>query len=98
MNDNGVQGANYDNDGATGINALAAGVGATAGGAASVAVGNNANATGATSVAIGSGAAATNAGDIALGSGSVTGAATPTAGATIGEMRTRSQVQIRKAS
>ncbi|WP_070060318.1 ESPR-type extended signal peptide-containing protein [Variovorax boronicumulans] len=39
VNDNGVQGGNYANDGATGINALAAGVGAQANGERSVSIG-----------------------------------------------------------
>jgi autotransporter adhesin len=70
VNDNGVVGGNYDNDGATGVNSLAAGV--------------NAAATGAGSMALGAGASAVNANDVALGAGSVTAAANPTAGATIG--------------
>ncbi|MEN8506621.1 MULTISPECIES: hypothetical protein, partial [Paraburkholderia] len=40
VNDNGVQGGNYNNDGATGVNALAAGVGASAAGANATAIGN----------------------------------------------------------
>src|SRR5687768_5155615 len=43
VNDNGVVGGNYHNDGATGINALAAGVGASSASAQGVALGNNAS-------------------------------------------------------
>nr|WP_263864232.1 hypothetical protein [Variovorax sp. 38R] len=39
VNDNGTQGGNYANDGATGVNALAAGVGAQANGERSVSIG-----------------------------------------------------------
>ncbi|MFU2059396.1 YadA-like family protein [Avibacterium volantium] len=42
VNDNGKQGANYNNDGATGINALAAGVGAKAAGESVVSIGKSA--------------------------------------------------------
>ena len=59
VNDNGTQGGNYDNDGATGVNALAAGVGATAGGDSAIAVGSNANASGTSSVAVGDGSRST---------------------------------------
>ncbi|MGO4128568.1 hypothetical protein AB4Z01_29535 [Inquilinus sp. YAF38] len=69
VNDGGTAGANYDNDGATGTNALAAGVGA--------------GATAADATALGSGATAGNAGDVALGSGSVTAAAVGTSSTTI---------------
>lgn len=47
VNDNGVQGGNYDNDGATGINAIAAGVNASATGGSAIAMGTNATASGA---------------------------------------------------
>src|SRR5690606_16282173 len=57
VNDNGVAGGNYNNDGATGINAMAAGVGTTASGVSATAMGHNASAAGPNSVAIGSGAA-----------------------------------------
>ena len=56
VNDDGVVGGNYNNDGATGINALAAGVDASASGARSVAIGYNAMATGVGTAAIGNGA------------------------------------------
>ncbi|TSD84301.1 hypothetical protein FFK22_033190 [Mycobacterium sp. KBS0706] len=69
VNDGGTPGANYDNDGATGTNAVAAGVGASA--------------TAADAVALGNGATAGDAGAVALGSGSVTAAAVGTASTTI---------------
>jgi autotransporter adhesin len=71
VNDNGVQSANYDNDGATGLNSLAAGVGA---------VSKKENAT-----AIGFGAnASASVGDVALGSGSITSAVVNTTSAMVG--------------
>ena len=60
---------NYDNKGATGPNALAAGVRAKAEGAASTAVGYNAHAVGATSVAMGTGVTAKGHQSIAIGTG-----------------------------
>jgi autotransporter adhesin len=69
VNDGGTAGGNYDNDGATGLDSLAAGVDASALADGSVALGFN--------------AVANNAGDVALGSGSVAAAANPTAGVTI---------------
>jgi autotransporter adhesin len=69
VNDGGTAGGNYANDGATGLDSLAAGVAASALGDDSVAIGFN--------------AIATNAGDVALGSGSLTAAANPTTGVTI---------------
>ena len=53
VNDNGVVGGNYNNDGATGTNALAAGVDATATKAGAAALGYSATADGLESVAIG---------------------------------------------
>ena len=53
VNDNGVQGSNYNNDGATGANSLAAGVGTQASGISSTAIGHNANASNSASVAVG---------------------------------------------
>ena len=58
---------NYNNKGATGDNALAAGVSASAIGAQSVAVGNSAQAIGAQSVAVGNNAQAIDQDSIALG-------------------------------
>ncbi|WP_269138931.1 ESPR-type extended signal peptide-containing protein, partial [Burkholderia vietnamiensis] len=98
VNDNGVQQGNYGNDGASGLNAMAAGTNAIAAGASSVALGNGASGTGAQSIAIGnastatsfggvavgSGATASHANDIALGTNSATAIANPTSGTTIG--------------
>lgn len=53
VNDNGVQGGNYNNDGATGINSLAAGVGAKATAENAIAIGHNAQVNGPSDVAIG---------------------------------------------
>ncbi|MFC7368571.1 YadA-like family protein, partial [Vreelandella zhaodongensis] len=55
VNDNGVVGGNFNNDGATGLNAMASGVGATADGEGAVAMGFGANAQVRGSLAIGSG-------------------------------------------
>ncbi|SNS88806.1 YadA family autotransporter adhesin, partial [Pseudomonas segetis] len=71
VNDNGTQGANYDNTGATGTNAMAAGVAATATGEAAVAMGNESQANAGNSVAVGNGAHANAEGGVALGGGSV---------------------------
>ncbi|MEF3082658.1 YadA-like family protein [Luteimonas sp. SMYT11W] len=84
VNDNGVQGGNYANDGATGVNAIAIGVNTTTAGASGVAVGDGASTSSAGGVSIGKGAAArAQEGDVALGSGSVTDAVVGTAGATL---------------
>ncbi|WP_241991585.1 YadA-like family protein [Paraburkholderia sp. RAU2J] len=88
INDDGVQGGNYNNDGATGTNAIAVGVNATAGGTnssaygnkanakgqAATALGNNANATGANTTAVGVGSTASGDNATALGSGAVASA------------------------
>ncbi|WP_298586689.1 YadA-like family protein, partial [uncultured Megasphaera sp.] len=60
-------GSNYDNKGATGANALAAGVSASATGAHSVAVGNGATAKGQDSIALGTGAVADGIGATVIG-------------------------------
>ncbi|UOV09228.1 YadA-like family protein [Pseudoxanthomonas sp. F37] len=70
VNDNGVAGGNYDNDGATGINALAAGVGASAAADSATAIGEGA-------------VAGAQAGDVALGSGSTTAAVVATASGSV---------------
>ncbi|WP_169805051.1 ESPR-type extended signal peptide-containing protein [Variovorax boronicumulans] len=81
VNDNGTQGGNYDNKGATGLNAIASGVdakaggdhatamghGATAGGHYAIAQGYQANAAGANGVAIGTQASAAKGGTVAIG-------------------------------
>ena len=74
---------NYNNDGASGADALAAGVNASAAGAGATAVGSGATAGGTSSVAIGQGATAGNANSVALGAGATTAAAVGTAGTTI---------------
>ncbi|WP_167470016.1 YadA-like family protein [Vreelandella andesensis] len=55
VNDNGVIGGNFNNDGATGLNAMASGIGATAIGEGAVAMGFGANARIRGSLALGSG-------------------------------------------
>jgi autotransporter adhesin len=70
VNDNGVQGGNYTNNGATGINALAAGVGAAATADNGTALGQNSNVSVLGGVALGSGAVSDRA--IAPTSGSIT--------------------------
>ncbi|TCM66655.1 trimeric autotransporter adhesin, partial [Acinetobacter calcoaceticus] len=84
VNDAGTQGANYNNDGATGVNALAAGINAKANAKSSLAVGENTQVNVDYSTALGHGAAVsklitdpnvddgTNAPSLALG-GQVTG-------------------------
>jgi len=70
VNDNGVQGGNYNNDGATGIMALAAGVGAKAQSVESVAIGSGASTSplvASYSVAVGSNATALGFNAVSLG-------------------------------
>ncbi|HBE9181141.1 TPA: YadA-like family protein [Serratia fonticola] len=100
VNDDGRARANYDNLGATGVNSLAAGIGAhgagegslalgmgsLAGGMNSIAHGVGSLASGESSVAIGTGAKAHNAGDVALGAGSETDFAVGTTGTTINDI------------
>ncbi len=71
VNDNGVQQGNYDNDGATGINALAAGTNALADGNSSLAMGDGARTAsiGSDQVAVGTGALAGGNRSIAIGQG-----------------------------
>ncbi|SMB78498.1 Autotransporter adhesin [Pasteurella testudinis DSM 23072] len=68
VNDNGVQKGNYKNDGATGLNALAAGTDTTASGQSAVAVGNSASASASEATAIGTSATASGERSLALGS------------------------------
>ncbi|MFC0325180.1 YadA-like family protein, partial [Halomonas organivorans] len=70
VNDAGTEGGNHDNDGATGVNAIAAGV--------------DASATAEGSIAMGAGAMASEADSVAMGSGATTEAAVGTADITIG--------------
>ncbi|WP_042072715.1 ESPR-type extended signal peptide-containing protein, partial [Acinetobacter gerneri] len=70
VNDGGTQGSNYNNDGATGTNALAAGVNSTASATNGIAMGNGAIAASANnSIAIGSDANVQTLSGIAIGSG-----------------------------
>ena len=71
VNDGGTQGANYNNDGASGTDALAAGVGALASGVSSTAMGNGAQAQANNALALGLQATASVVGGVAIGSGSV---------------------------
>ncbi|BDU19132.1 YadA-like family protein [Dyella sp. GSA-30] len=70
VNDNGVQGGNYANNGAAGLNALAAGVGATATADSGTALGQNSGVSVLGGVGLGSGAVSDRA--IAPTSGSIT--------------------------
>ncbi|MFM0696330.1 YadA-like family protein [Paraburkholderia graminis] len=70
INDNGQQSGNYNNDGATGTDAVAVGVSATAAGVNASAFGNKANAAGNAATAIGYNANATGANSSAMGVGS----------------------------
>ncbi|WP_246084928.1 YadA family autotransporter adhesin [Pseudomonas nicosulfuronedens] len=67
VNDGGTTGANYNNDGATGVNAIAAGVRANASGTSSIAIGDSSSAVGGNSIAIGIANTSQN-GGIGLGS------------------------------
>jgi autotransporter adhesin len=69
VNDGGTQQANYTNNGATGVNSLAAGVAASAAGTNASAVGFEANASGTQSLAIGNGTEASASQSVALGVG-----------------------------
>ncbi|MFV5514648.1 ESPR-type extended signal peptide-containing protein [Acinetobacter gerneri] len=70
VNDGGTQGSNYNNDGATGTNALAAGVNSTASATNGIAMGNGAIAASANnSIAIGNAANVQTLSGIAIGSG-----------------------------
>ena len=71
VNDGGVPGGNFNNDGATGHLATAIGVNSTATGVAGTAVGLDASASGAQSTAIGTAAQASGQGATALGQQSV---------------------------
>ncbi|MEM4990142.1 ESPR-type extended signal peptide-containing protein [Collimonas sp. H4R21] len=79
VNDGGTQGGNYDNNGATGVDALAAGVGSSASAASDVAIGNSAAASGGSSIAIGQGAQASGANSISIGTGNVVSGASSVA-------------------
>ncbi|MDN6860886.1 YadA-like family protein, partial [Pseudomonas sp. CAN2814] len=70
VNDKGTIGGNYNNDGATGVNSLAAGVGAFASGANGLAMGSRAAATGASGIALGNDSSASGRYSMAIGGGS----------------------------
>ncbi|WP_338445558.1 YadA-like family protein [Pelagerythrobacter marensis] len=70
VNDGGVIGGNYNNDGATGLNALAAGVDASAAGVDAAAIGLGADASAEKSTAIGPNATASGDFSVAIGSNS----------------------------
>ena len=67
MNDNGTPSANYDNDGASGVYSIAAGVGAEASGTNAIAMGTLAKAAGSDSTAIGTSTQASKDRTTALG-------------------------------
>ncbi|MDK2201571.1 trimeric autotransporter adhesin Ata [Acinetobacter baumannii] len=67
INDNGQQGGNFENDGATGRNAIAVGVNASAVGREAMAIGGSAQAIGSGSIAMGSSSQTVGRGDVAIG-------------------------------
>ncbi|MCZ4072109.1 YadA-like family protein [Agrobacterium sp. LMR679] len=69
VNDGGAAGGNYNNDGATGSNALAAGVRASAAGTNATAVGTDSTASAVGSTAVGYRAAASGSSSLAVGDG-----------------------------
>ncbi|WP_041741065.1 ESPR-type extended signal peptide-containing protein [Collimonas fungivorans] len=79
VNDGGTQGGNYNNNGATGVDALAAGVGSSAAALNDVAIGNLAAASGGSSIAIGDGAQASGANSISIGTGNIVSGASSVA-------------------
>ncbi|WP_313050703.1 YadA family autotransporter adhesin [Atlantibacter subterraneus] len=97
VNDGDTEQDNFNNDGATGLNALAVGIAARgageksiamgfdseAAGLSSMALGEGTRASGESALAIGTGAKAHNAGDVALGAGSETANAVGTSGVTL---------------
>ena len=83
VNDDGVQADNYNNDGATGKNALAVGVGSKAAGENAVVIGYNNNVTQDKTVALGSSITTTQANSVVLGHESTDRAATSESKVTI---------------
>ncbi|MDR2249118.1 trimeric autotransporter adhesin Ata [Acinetobacter sp.] len=67
INDNGQQGSNFENDGATGRNAIAIGVNTSAVGYDAMAVGGNAQAMGVGAISMGSSSQTIGSGDVAIG-------------------------------
>ncbi|UVE69894.1 YadA family autotransporter adhesin [Burkholderia pyrrocinia] len=74
INDNGTQQGNYNNDGASGVNAVAIGTGAMASGKSSSALGDGAAAAGNGATALGAKSVASGSGAVALGLGASAGA------------------------
>ncbi|MDC4779878.1 trimeric autotransporter adhesin Ata [Acinetobacter baumannii] len=67
INDNGQQGGNFENDGATGRNAIAVGANASAAGREAMAIGGSAQAIGSGAIAMGSSSQTVGRGDVAIG-------------------------------
>ncbi|MFW6497630.1 trimeric autotransporter adhesin Ata [Acinetobacter baumannii] len=67
INDNGQPGGNFENDGATGRNAIAVGVNASAAGREAMAIGGSAQAIGSGAIAMGSSSQTVGRGDVAIG-------------------------------
>ncbi|HHP4662262.1 TPA: trimeric autotransporter adhesin Ata [Acinetobacter baumannii] len=67
INDNGQQGGNFENDGATGRNAIAVGVNASAAGREAMVIGGSAQAIGSGAIAMGSSSQTVGRGDVAIG-------------------------------
>ena len=84
INDGGTKGANYSNDGASGVYSLAAGVNSKATNTNSTAVGKDSSALGGNSTALGNAATSSATSSVALGDNS-TVAATATSGVAIGK-------------
>ncbi|QER40079.1 hypothetical protein F2A31_10265 [Acinetobacter suaedae] len=67
INDNGQQGGNFENDGATGRNSIAVGVNTKASSRDSMAIGGNAQAVGSGAISMGSSSETVGRGDVAIG-------------------------------
>ncbi|MCH7315325.1 trimeric autotransporter adhesin Ata [Acinetobacter sp. ANC 3882] len=79
VNDNGVQGGNYENDGAKGRNSIAVGVSASATGYDAVVVGSQAKGAGIGAVSVGNASETVGSGDVAIGRNASTKGAAGTA-------------------
>ena len=79
VNDKGIQGGNYENDGAEGRNSIAVGVNTTSKGSESVAVGSNARSAGTGAVSVGSASETVGSGDVSIGRNASTKGAAGTA-------------------
>ncbi|OEY93773.1 hypothetical protein BJD20_20140 [Acinetobacter proteolyticus] len=79
VNDNGVQGGNFENDGAKGRNSIAVGVNTTSAGSESIAVGSSARSAGTGAVSVGSASETVGSGDVSIGRNASTRGATGTA-------------------